>query len=95
MFGQPAQAALEFEVAAAVNPEADRAYLTPQAQAPAADSPEELTARCKLWLRAAKLRHQLKDSERRDSLLQRVLQEDRVSELQAEARELQQEWRGK
>ena len=93
--GQPAQAALEFEVAAAVNPDADRAYLTPQAQAPAADSPEELTARCKLWLRAAKLRHQLKDLERRDSLLQRVLQEDRVSELQAEARELQQEWRGK
>lgn len=93
--GQPAQAALEFEVAAAVNPAVDRAYLSSQAKAPAADNPEELSARCKLWLRAAKLRHQLNDSERRDSLLARVLQEDRASDMQAEARELQQEWRGK
>lgn len=93
--GQPAQAALEFEVAAAVNPAADRAYLSPQAQAPAVDSPEQQSARCELWLRAAKLRHQLKDTERRDSLLLRVLQEDGAPDMQAEARELQQEWRGK
>jgi tetratricopeptide (TPR) repeat protein len=93
--GQPAQAALEFEVAAAVKPAVDRAYLMSQAQAPEADSREELTARCKLWLRAAKLRHQLKDLERRDSLLQRVLEEDGVSDMQEEARDLQQEWRGR
>tara|TARA_R110002072_G_scaffold87129_6_gene196690 strand:+ start:9388 stop:12348 length:2961 start_codon:yes stop_codon:yes gene_type:complete len=93
--GQLPQAALEFEVAAAVLPSVDRAYLTPQAQAPAVDSPEELTTRCELWLRAAKLRHQLKDSERRDKLLQRVIDEDRARDLQAAARDLQQEWRGK
>lgn len=93
--GQVAQAALEFEVAAAVKPDVDRAYMTPQAQAPAADSKEELVARCELWLRAAKLRHQLKDTERRDRLVQRVLELPGVPDMQAEARELQQEWRGK
>ncbi len=89
------EAALEFEVAAAVSPDADRAYMRPNAQKPASDSEEELRARGQLWLRAAKLRHKLGDSERRDSLVERVLQEARVTELQTEARDLQQEWRGK
>lgn len=93
--GRMPEAALEFEVAAALSPDADRAYMRANAQKPAPDSEEELRARGQLWLRAAKLRHKLGDSERRDSLVERVLQEARVPELQTEARDLQQEWRGK
>jgi hypothetical protein len=73
----------------------DRAYLPRDAQAPPDDDPEELANRGALWLRAAKLRHKLGDAERRDSLLQRVLQEPTGADMQAQARDLQQEWRGK
>ena len=93
--GQAPQAAMEYEVAAAIVPSADRAYLSRDVAAPADDDPEDLAARGKLWLRAAQLRHTLKDTERRDSLLQRVLQGASGTELQTRARELQQEWRGK
>ena len=93
--GKVPQAALEFEVAAAVMPEVDRSYMSSQAQAPAADSPQELSARGDLWLRAAKIRHNLEDFERRDTLIRRILDLDGASESQAAARELQQEWRGK
>ncbi|MFN3240132.1 MAG: tetratricopeptide repeat protein [Planctomycetota bacterium] len=93
--GKEAQAALEFEVAAAVRADQDRAYMRPDATAPAVDSDEERAARGALWLRAAKLRHQLGDRERRDTLLQRVLQEAAGSDAAADARELQQEWRGR
>ena len=93
--GKLAKAAQEFEVAAAVMPEVDRAYMSSQAQVPAADSPQELAARGDLWLRAAKIRHNLKDFERRDSLVRRTLQLDGALDSQAAARELQQEWRGK
>jgi len=93
--GRIAEAALEFEVAAAVSPDADREYMRPGAEKPAADSEEEQRERGQLWLRAARLRHKLKDPEKRDSLVERVLQEARVSDLQTEARELQQEWRGR
>ena len=93
--GRRAQAALEFEVAAAVSPAVDRAFLTSQVPASDSDGPEEVATRCRLWLRAAKLRHDLKDLERRDSLVQRVLGEDGAADLQDEARDLQQKWRGK
>lgn len=93
--GKKAQAALEFEVAAAVRPDQDRAYMRPDAAAPAADSDEERTARGKLWLRASKLRHELGDTERRDTLLQRVLQDAAGTDAADDARDLQQEWRGR
>jgi len=96
--GRLPEASLEFEVAAAVSPDADRAYMSPRAEKPAADSEPEVRARSQLRLRAARLRHGLGDTERRDNLLERVLQESRESgltDLEAEAVELQQEWQGR
>ena len=93
--GRRAQAALEYEVAAAVRPDQDRAYMGPQAAAPAADSDEERAARGGLWLEAAKLRHELGDRARRDSLIERLLQEAAGTAAADAARDLQQEWRGR
>ncbi len=93
--GQRAKAAREYEVAAAVGPDQDRAYMGPQAAAPAADSDEERAARGALWVSAAKLRHELGDVERRDSLVDRVLQEAAGTAAADEASDLRQEWRGR
>ena len=96
--GRLPEASLEFEVAAAVQPDADRAYMSPGAEKPAADSDEEMRTRSRLRLRAAKLRHEVGDAERRDNLLERVLQESRTSgltEIESEVIDLQQKWRGK
>ena len=93
--GRRAQAALEYEVAAAVRPDQDRAYMGPQAAAPAVDSDEERAARGGLWLEAAKLRHELGDRARRDSLIERLLQEAAGTAAADAARDLQQEWRGR
>ena len=91
--GRDAEAAREYEVAAAVQPQQDRAYLAPEVAAPAEDSAEERAQRGRLWLEAAKLRHRLGDAARRDTLLQRVLQEAAETAAGAAARDLQQEWR--
>lgn len=91
--GRRAEAAREYEVAAAVRPDQDRAYMAPDQAAPAADSDEERGARGRLWLEAAKLRHVLEDFSKRDSLLQRVLQEATGTDAEADAKDLQQEWR--
>ena len=91
--GRDAEAARELEVAAAVRPSQDRGYMSPAASAPAADSDEERGARGRLWLEAAELRHGLGDTERRDSLLQRVLREAADTDAAAAALELQQKWR--
>ena len=91
--GRDAEAAREFEVAAAVRPSQDRGYMSPAATAPAADSDEERSARGRLWLEAAELRHGLGDTQRRDSLLQRVLRDAADTDAAAEALELQQKWR--
>jgi len=92
---QPAKAAVEFEVAAAVQPSADRKYMPRDQQPPADDSPEELQARGALWIRAAKLRHRLGDQEKRDELLERAQKQVPGTDAANEARELQQEWRGR
>jgi tetratricopeptide (TPR) repeat protein len=55
---KPAQAAREYEVAAAVLPDFDRRYLVRGAQKPEADAPAELEERGGLWLRAARIRPQ-------------------------------------
>ncbi|MGC6488013.1 MAG: tetratricopeptide repeat protein [Planctomycetota bacterium] len=91
--GRDAEAAREYEVAAAVQPQQDRAYLAPDGAAPAEDSEEERAARGRLLLEAAKLRHRIGDTERRDTLLQRVLQEATGTDAAATARDLEQEWR--
>ncbi|MFK7742971.1 MAG: hypothetical protein AB8H80_21845 [Planctomycetota bacterium] len=91
--GRKAEAALELEVAAAVLPQADRAYLARGATAPAADAPEEREARGKLWLRAAELRHAIGDVAKRDSLIERLLQDASGTGAADDARALQQEWR--
>ncbi|MEC8252135.1 MAG: tetratricopeptide repeat protein [Planctomycetota bacterium] len=91
--GRDAEAARELEVAAAVRPAQDRAYMGPQAEAPAEGGAEELAVRGGLWLRAAKLRHELGDEAGRDGLIERVLQEAPDAPAAAEARELQQKWR--
>jgi tetratricopeptide (TPR) repeat protein len=90
--GKRAQAALEFEVAAAVAPHLDRRYLAPDAERPEADAPDELTERGELVVRAAKLRHALGDAERARELLDRALRIAPASPAADEARRLQQEW---
>ncbi|MBX3463124.1 MAG: hypothetical protein KF830_08130 [Planctomycetes bacterium] len=91
--GKRAQAALEFEVAAAVPPSMDRRYLGSRAERPADDAAEQREERGDLWLRAARLRDGLGDRERAEALVARVLAEAPGSEAATAASALQQEWR--
>lgn len=93
--GKPAQAALEYEVAAAVLPAFDRRYLRRDAEPPAADDPAEREQRGELWLRAARLRWQLGDGERALELLARVGRDAPGTDAAAEAASLTQQWRGR
>ncbi|MGB3966022.1 MAG: hypothetical protein WBO45_04780, partial [Planctomycetota bacterium] len=93
--GKQAEAAREFEVAAAVTPAADRRYLQRGTTRPAADAPEELGERGALWLRAARLRRGLGDAERAFELLERIGREAPGSEPATEAAALRSEWRGR
>lgn len=91
--GRAAEAAREYEVAAAVRPGQDRAYIGPEAAAPAAGDADEAAARGQLWLQAARLRHALGDQRKRDSLIERVLREASGTPAADEARDLEQKWR--
>jgi len=90
--GQPLQAALEFEVAAAVPPNLDRRTLQREVEARLPTDPAELGERAGLWLRAARLRHGAGDPARALELLERLLRETPATEAAADARELQQQW---
>lgn len=87
------EAALEYEVGAAVSPRVDRDYLAPDAQRPAVDDPAELASRGELWLEAARLRHRLGQPDRAMGLLQRILEQAKDSAAAQQARTLQREWR--
>ncbi|MBL8752865.1 MAG: hypothetical protein JNK15_06145 [Planctomycetes bacterium] len=93
--GKTAQAALEFEVAAAVAPTQDRRYLRQGTERPAVDAPEEKDEQGALWLRAAKLRRALGDAERAVQLVERIGKEAVGRPIVAEAQAWMQEWRGK
>jgi tetratricopeptide (TPR) repeat protein len=93
--GQRPQAALEFEMAAAVMPAQDRRYQERGQLAPDAASPEQRQERGALWLRAARLRHGLGDTERAFALLDRVAREATDTEAAADAQALLREWRAK
>ncbi|HZN41306.1 MAG TPA: hypothetical protein VFD82_21040 [Planctomycetota bacterium] len=92
---KPAQAAKEYEVAAAVLPDFDRRYLVRGVEKPAADAPSELEERGGLWLRAARIRHKLGDLAAARELLQRLQKEAPRTQAAAEAAEWQQEWHGR
>ncbi|MBL9078545.1 MAG: hypothetical protein JNL08_13630 [Planctomycetes bacterium] len=91
--GKPAQAALEFEVAAAVKPSMDRRFRGRDARPPADDGPEDRAERGALWLRAARLRHELGDTQRAEQLLQRIGTEAPGTEAAAEVEAVRREWR--
>lgn len=93
--GKRALAAREFEMAAAVPPQLDRRYLRPDASAPAADSPEERAERGELWVRAARIRHEIGDREKADELVERTLREAPGTDAAASAEALQREWSGR
>lgn len=93
--GKPAQAALEYEVAAAVSPDLDRRALQRDWAKPKVNAPEELADRGALWLRAARLRHGLGDLPRARELLERVLRDAPSSPAAADAGALQQDWQGR
>ncbi|MBK8098589.1 MAG: hypothetical protein IPK26_15875 [Planctomycetes bacterium] len=93
--GQKVEAALEFEVAAAVPPALDRKYLREPGAAPAADAPAERAERGALWLRAAELRHELGDRERANALLGRVQKDAAGTDAATTAARLQREWQGR
>jgi tetratricopeptide (TPR) repeat protein len=90
--GKKAQAALEYEVGAAVMPAFDRRYLQRGTTRPEADAPEELQERGSLWIRAAKLRHDLGDGARALDLLRRVEREAAQTDAAGEAKQLIEEW---
>lgn len=92
---QPAQAALEYEVAAAVEPAQDRRYLARDAQRPDPDGPEERAERGSLWVRAAELRARLGDRERAALLVQRAVERSAGTDAAERAAALQREWRGR
>jgi tetratricopeptide (TPR) repeat protein len=91
--GKQPQAALEFEVAAAVPPSMDRRYLARGAERPADDAPAEREERGRLWLRAARIRHTIGDDQRALELLARIAAEAAGTEAAGEAATLSQEWR--
>lgn len=93
--GKKAQAALEFEVGAAVMPAVDRRYLQRGTTRPEADAPEELQERGALWLHAAKVRRALGDAAHAVELLERVEREAKQTDAADEARQLMEEWRRK
>ncbi|MCR9244132.1 MAG: hypothetical protein NXI31_03815 [bacterium] len=93
--GKRALAAREFEMAAAVPPELDRAYMRPNAQAPSPGADSELQAKGELWVRAARLRWELGDKEKAKALVKRVHQEARGTDAAVEALGLEEEWSGR
>ncbi len=92
--GKKAEAAREFEVAAAVLPALDRKYAR-GGEAPSADAPEQLEERGGLWLRAARLRGELGDMVKARQLLERVREQARGTDAAGYAATLQEEWRGR
>jgi tetratricopeptide (TPR) repeat protein len=91
--GKRPQAALEFEVGAAVLPSMDRRYLQRGVERPGDDAPDELAERADLWLRAARIRQAIGDTARAGDLLARIVAEAPGSAAAAAAAALQQEWR--
>ncbi|MBL8728709.1 MAG: hypothetical protein JNM25_09785 [Planctomycetes bacterium] len=91
--GKQAQAALEFEVAAAVPPSLDRRYLARGVERPDDEAPAQREERGQLWLRAARIRHGIGDDERAEQLLARVAAEAAGTDAAGEAAALLQEWR--
>jgi tetratricopeptide (TPR) repeat protein len=91
--GKRPEAALEYEVAAAVLPSMDRRYLPRGSQPPADDAPEEREVRGQLWLRAARIRHAIGDGEGAARLLLRIAAEASDTDAAAEVEALQQKWR--
>lgn len=93
--GDKAQAALEYEVAAAVAVDLDRKYQKRGAEAPARDGPEDLAERGRLWLQAARLRHELGEDPRALELLDRIARVAPDSEAAGLAGDLRREWQGR
>ena len=90
--GKIEQAALEFEVAAAVLPSLDRKYSARGTERPATEDPGEREERGSLMVRAARLRDRLGDRSRAVRLVQRVVDSWPASEVAKEAKALLQEW---
>lgn len=86
---RPADAAREYEVAAAVLPELDRR------PAEEVEPAAELAERAVLWLRAAELRNRLGDRERAEALVRRILEQAPDTDAAAGAKALQEVWRAK
>ncbi len=93
--GKRAEAALEYEVAAAVQPALDRRWLQRPEARPPADEPGERQERGQLLLRAARLRAELGDLERARQLAARVGSELPGTPAAEEAEGLIQEWRAR
>lgn len=93
--GKRAQAALEFEVAAAVLPSMDRRYLARGVERPDDDEPAQREERGQLWLSAARIRHALGDHERAAALLARIATDAASTDAADEAAVHAQEWRGR
>ncbi len=93
--GKRAEAAREFEVAAAVLPELDRRNMRSETPPPAVDSPEQKQERGELWVRAASLRFELGDRERAGLLVERALREAGGTAAAADAQDLRESWRGR
>jgi tetratricopeptide (TPR) repeat protein len=93
--GKRAEAAREYEVAAAVLPKLDRRYQQRGAEMPDADAPDEREQRAELLLRAAKLRAELGDREQATALGERITREFRDTDAAAAVKTLLPEWRGR
>ncbi len=93
--GRRPQAALEYEVAAAVPPSLDRRYLTPDSNRPAAGDAAERADRARLWLQAAKIRWAVGEQDRARALAARILREAEDTDSAPLARALAEEWRGR
>jgi len=93
--GKRVEAAREFAVAAAVPPALDRRTLQRDFEPRSADDPAERQERGELWLRAARLRHELGDRTQALALLERIRTESGGTGSSAEAERLQQDWQGR
>ncbi len=93
--GKPLQAAMEYEVGAAVLPQLDRRALKKDFEKREPGSPEEKNECGGLRVRAARLRHAAGDRDLAKELVQRVLREAAGSPAAADAEALQQGWQGR
>ena len=91
---EPEAALVELKMAVAVRPEVDRAYLgVPPDERPKSEDPAQRDQRAAIWIRIARLQHQLGDREDAVGSLERAIDVAVDRDLAEQAATLLEGWR--